>query len=1037
VISRRSLGWLAVLLLAGGFLNPPFPRGVLHAAVFLAALVVLTVVRELGRLAVGVAVGLRPVIVEIGEGSSLFRVRAGGLLWHFKQTPMASVTIWAPPPDDLPLRARLVLLTIARPAVTLAVLLGIRALGVPLLGQAHGVRAGAWLSEVVTASEALLMLGLFPFSLRGVSIVPFESDGLKLLHIPRAKRQDLAQEFARYYFATAFEALNDGDTTRALDSCREGLAKYGPPWSEALRNIEAVVLSRAGDHLGAQAKAERDLARDLPPVARALALNSWSWFAFLQRDEAALPLADRRSADALILQPKLAAIAGTRGAILLWQGRVGEAMDLLERAHAGARSRRTRELDACLLAMAHAARGEGARAQAYLDEVRHPEQTEGLWVEAERCVSSAQGPAQVLRASRGHRTLVLGADAIELHEANRAVRRLTPSEIDRVRVGVSARGRAQLLLRTDRTCWRLPLAERDLAWARMSLARVIRVRFEDLEASIPPPAGSLSMETQERAYQERKLAQSLTVSTTKGVVFLASAVAFAASMLFLTASGKALALIMAILFVHELGHWIAMRAFGHDDARISFIPFLGAATMSKIPFEKRWQEVVMLLAGPVPGMLLGMAALLSPLAKIHGVPSAAGLLIAINALNLLPLHPLDGGRIFHALVTAGRPRLDLAFKTVATLAFLGAGIAMKEPILGTLGVFGLLFWRQGHRIAELERRIRGTPGFDTRLPEKERRAYVFRALAEEPSGPGGDWASTVAGLEMPLRYRPTPVWQLVLYVSGLALVATGAGLLATRSASRMTKRYTCPARALASPVSCAGGPVFADVAWNGGSAALSSQPAQAHAPRAIGDDEDELDEAARVGAFVWCSTPNGGTTADLAARLNEAEAGRGYCEALPWEHPRSGSEGVWRKARWTQWQLEQVTRFGGAGRLEHFDELVAKLTGSPEFDAETARQLREIVGRRASRSGKLDHAGAFAALSERLGPSPNASCERIGIHNVRQPEPGDGSGPVVTFAATLASKAEFGALAGYLCQAGCRLAVLPTSPQDRRVDTCF
>ena len=38
-----------------------------------------------------------------------------------------------------------------------------------------------------------------------------------------------------------------------------------------------------------------------------------------------------------------------------------------------------------------------------------------------------------------------------------------------------------------------------------------------------------------------------------------------------------------------------MRLFGHKDATIAFIPFLGAATTTSKPFARRWQEVAMLL----------------------------------------------------------------------------------------------------------------------------------------------------------------------------------------------------------------------------------------------------------------------------------------------------------------------------------------------------------------------------------------------------------------------------------------------------------
>ena len=68
---------------------------------------------------------------------------------------------------------------------------------------------------------------------------------------------------------------------------------------------------------------------------------------------------------------------------------------------------------------------------------------------------------------------------------------------------------------------------------------------------------------------------------------------------------------------------------------------------------------------------------------------------------------------------------------------------------------------------------------------------------------------------------------------------------------------------------------------------------------------------------------------------------------------------------------------------------------------------------------------------------PDDSCERLQIYNVREPKPSDAAArPVVTFAAAMTGQAEFAALAGYLCGAGCALAVLPATPKDRRLYRC-
>jgi hypothetical protein len=190
----------------------------------LGALFALTVVRELTRLAIGPLIGLRAAVVEIGEGPALLRFRTGTIIWRLHQTAIVSATIWTPPPPGEQVRARLALLAAVRPAVTAAIVLAIHCLHVPALDGAHGTNL--FLSCVRTVGEYLLIVALVPFSLRGASIIPFESDGLKLTRLLFPRGQRIDQDFARYYFAAPREALEDGDPARALALCREGIALY-------------------------------------------------------------------------------------------------------------------------------------------------------------------------------------------------------------------------------------------------------------------------------------------------------------------------------------------------------------------------------------------------------------------------------------------------------------------------------------------------------------------------------------------------------------------------------------------------------------------------------------------------------------------------------------------------------------------------------------------------------------------------------------------------------------------------------------------
>ncbi len=68
----------------------------------------------------------------------------------------------------------------------------------------------------------------------------------------------------------------------------------------------------------------------------------------------------------------------------------------------------------------------------------------------------------------------------------------------------------------------------------------------------------------------------------------------------------ALAVLVGVLLFHELGHFAGMKAFGYRDVRMFFIPFFGAAVSGKRAGVAPWKEAVVLLLGPVPGVLRGL-----------------------------------------------------------------------------------------------------------------------------------------------------------------------------------------------------------------------------------------------------------------------------------------------------------------------------------------------------------------------------------------------------------------------------------------------
>ncbi|MGF1464962.1 MAG: site-2 protease family protein [Sandaracinaceae bacterium] len=165
--------------------------------------------------------------------------------------------------------------------------------------------------------------------------------------------------------------------------------------------------------------------------------------------------------------------------------------------------------------------------------------------------------------------------------------------------------------------------------------------------------------------------------------------------------------ILVVLAIHEGGHFLAMLASGYRNVKVFFLPFLGAATIGKPIDRTLAKELFVLLAGPVPGALLGISLLLVPGASDNPWTSPLiTFLIGLNLVNLLPFVPLDGGRVVHALVGDIHPWLSFGAKLLAGLAFALGWFLLDEPLLLLLTIVVALTFTLESRVAQIERDCR-------------------------------------------------------------------------------------------------------------------------------------------------------------------------------------------------------------------------------------------------------------------------------------------------------------------------------------------
>jgi Zn-dependent protease len=140
------------------------------------------------------------------------------------------------------------------------------------------------------------------------------------------------------------------------------------------------------------------------------------------------------------------------------------------------------------------------------------------------------------------------------------------------------------------------------------------------------------------------------------------------------------------IVLHELGHsWVAIRK-GCRVREIMLLPVGGVAKMERLP-TRPMDEFLIAVAGPLTSFaffgiffsLIGTGFFMNSFAVLAGINLMLGL------FNLLPSFPMDGGRIFRALLTPRIGRLkatELAARIGRIMAVVGGIFALLSNLPG-------------------------------------------------------------------------------------------------------------------------------------------------------------------------------------------------------------------------------------------------------------------------------------------------------------------------------------------------------------------
>jgi Zn-dependent protease len=179
------------------------------------------------------------------------------------------------------------------------------------------------------------------------------------------------------------------------------------------------------------------------------------------------------------------------------------------------------------------------------------------------------------------------------------------------------------------------------------------------------------------------------------------------------------------VLLHEYGHAIAARRYGVKTRDIVLMPIGGVARLERMP-EKPFHEFVVAIAGPAVNVVIAVILfvvisftveagsfgemlfsavqtrnigqeiatesgyLMSPTVHFFIYLAFTNLMLVI--FNMIPAFPMDGGRVFRALLSMwlGRPkatRIAAWLGQVIALILVGAGLWSSDVMLSILGIF--------------------------------------------------------------------------------------------------------------------------------------------------------------------------------------------------------------------------------------------------------------------------------------------------------------------------------------------------------------
>lgn len=153
-----------------------------------------------------------------------------------------------------------------------------------------------------------------------------------------------------------------------------------------------------------------------------------------------------------------------------------------------------------------------------------------------------------------------------------------------------------------------------------------------------------------------------------------------------------IAQLLTVLVIHEAGHWLMAKLLGGVNYQLNLLPGFNPSNSDRRKAVSQTKKTWTLLMGPLPGIILGSVLLYM---AFNGESEyfwfeIGMMFLFINMVNLMPLDPLDGGKIMETLFFPKSTNAKLYFTLISSFLVIIIGWYLQFWILVGFGfVMGL------------------------------------------------------------------------------------------------------------------------------------------------------------------------------------------------------------------------------------------------------------------------------------------------------------------------------------------------------------